>query len=248
LFVGSESGRLFKVQEAQSNAPLVTEIGSTSFPPASISSIAIGESENTLMVTFSNYGVASVWLTYNGGQSWQNIEGNLPDMPVRWAILHPQNNRQALIATETGVWECINPSVAPVTWTPVNFGMANVRVDMLQVRKSDNLVLAASHGRGIFTMTWDITTGQPEQKEETSFVFPNPSTGQIRVAASLSQPGIVTISVADMHGKQVYQETQAAPAGRYNKQINLETLPKGTYMVTLKNKNKTIFTRKTVIL
>ncbi len=248
LFVGSESGRLFKVQEAQSNAPLVTEIGSTSFPPASISSIAIGESENTLMVTFSNYGVASVWLTYNGGQSWQNIEGNLPDMPVRWAILHPQNNRQALIATETGVWECINPSVAPVTWTPVNFGMANVRVDMLQVRKSDNLVLAASHGRGIFTMTWDITTGQPEQKEETSFVFPNPSTGQIRVAASLSQPGIVTISVADMHGKQVYQETHAAPAGRYNKQINLETLPKGTYMVTLKNKNKTLFTRKTVIL
>jgi hypothetical protein len=126
--------------------------------------------------------------------------------------------------------------------------MANVRVDMLQVRKSDNLVLAASHGRGIFTMTWDITTGQPEQPEETSFVFPNPSTGQIRVAASLSQPGNVTLMVADMHGKQVYYEIQAAAAGNFNKQINLETLPKGTYIVTLKNNHKTLFTRKTVIL
>ena len=35
-------------------------------------------------------------------------------------------------------------------------GMANVRVDMLTLRKSDNTVIAATHGRGLFTTTFDI--------------------------------------------------------------------------------------------
>jgi hypothetical protein len=34
--------------------------------------------------------------------------------------------------------------------------MANVRVDMLTLRTSDNTVLAASHGRGLFSCTFNI--------------------------------------------------------------------------------------------
>ncbi len=247
LFVGSESGRMFKVQEAQTNAPIVTEIGSPSFPAASISCIAIGKSEDTLMVTFSNYGVASVWQTYNGGQAWQNIEGNLPDMPVRWALFHPQNNRQALLATETGVWECINLTQLPVTWNPVNYGMANVRVDMLQLRKSDNTVLAASHGRGLFTSTWDLSTGVPEMNAAGPMVFPNPAKGLFRVSATLTQPGNAEIMVVDSHGKQVYRESFVAAKGYFQKPVNLENQPKGTYLVTLKNGMQNPTTTKILI-
>ncbi|MCX6303686.1 MAG: T9SS type A sorting domain-containing protein [Bacteroidetes bacterium] len=247
LFVGSESGRLFKVMDAQTNTPVVTEIGGTAFPAASISSIAIGKSEDTLMVTLSNYGVASVWITANGGQSWQDIEGNLPDMPVRWGLFHPQNNSQALLATETGVWECTGLFRTPVIWTPVNYGMANVRVDMLQIRKSDNMVLAATHGRGLFTMTWDISTGRQEKLEEALSVFPNPSKGQVRISAFLDQPGNVNLSVTNLTGKMVYQETQAASAGYFSKQVNIESLPKGTYLVILKNDEKTLVSRKTIL-
>ena len=247
LFVGSESGRLFKVKEAQTNAPLVTEIGSTTFPAASISSIAIGKSEDTLMVTFSNYGVASVWQTYNGGQTWANIEGNLPDMPIRWALFHPQNNRQALLATETGVWECINLAKSPVTWTPVNEGMANVRTDMLQIRKSDNTVVAATHGRGFFTMTWDISTGLAEKPVKTVSLFPNPSSGQFCVSTYLDQPTTLNVTVVDLSGKQVFQASQNAPAGNYLKYINLEDNPRGTYVVTLNNGTMNVSTQKIIL-
>lgn len=247
LFVGSESGRLFKVREAQTDTPIVDEIGSTAFPTASISSIAIGKSEDTLMVTFSNYGVASVWQTCNGGQNWADIEGNLPDMPVRWALFHPQNNRQALLATETGVWECINLSQSPVTWNPVNSGMSNVRVDMLQLRKSDNKVLAATHGRGLFTMTWDFSTGMPEEKTAKATVFPNPSTGQVNVFALLDNGGMMDLTVSNMSGKQVFNETQSVPAGKYNKQIDLGDRQKGTYLITLRNAGREILSRKVII-
>jgi hypothetical protein len=238
---------LFKVKEAQTNTPVVTEIGNMAFPTASISSIAIGKSEDTLMVTFSNYGVVSVWQTYNGGLYWQNIEGNLPDMPVRWALFHPQNNRQALIATETGVWECVSLTQSPVVWRPVNTGMANVRVDMLQLRKSDNLVVAATHGRGLFTMTWDISTGLAEKQGETSSVYPNPSTGVIHISAVLDQSGETELSVADMQGKQVYQARQFASAGHFDKKINLSGQPRGTYMVTLRIGLRIIFNQRIII-
>jgi hypothetical protein len=239
--VGSESGRLFKVEEAQTNNPVVTEIGNIAFPTASISSIAIGKSEDTLMVTFSNYGVVSVWQTYNGGSNWRNVEGNLPDMPIRWALFHPQNNRQALLATETGVWECVNLTLNPVEWKPVTDGMANVRVDMLQLRKSDNLVLAATHGRGLFTMTWDISTGTPERSAETFSVYPNPSTGAVNISGQLNQPGKLEIIVSDMQGKQLLNVSQDAIAGPYHKQINLGGQPKGTYLVMSRNGGKVVW-------
>jgi hypothetical protein len=247
LFVGSASGRLFKVQEAQSNNPVVSEIGSTAFPAATISSVAIGKSEDTLMVTFSNYGVESVWQTNNGGGMWQNIEGNLPDMPVRWALFHPQNNRQALIATEAGVWECINLTQSPVVWNPVSAGMANVRVDMLQLRKSDNLVLAATHGRGLFTMTWNLLTGVMDKPLEIFSVFPNPSTGTFCISTVLSQPAKVNLTVTDMQGRQVYQEIQTAVAGKFYKRIDLTGEPGGTYMVTLRNGGGSLWSGKVVV-
>ena len=150
LFVGSESGKLYKVSNAQSNSPMAVEIGSSAFPSSYMSCVAVGESEDELLVIFSNYGISSVWLTKDGGDTWLEKEGNLPDMPIRWAVFHPENNGQALLATEIGVWATKTLNAVEPEWAPATDGMANVRVDMLRLRKSDNTVLAASHGRGLF--------------------------------------------------------------------------------------------------
>ncbi|PLX02396.1 MAG: hypothetical protein C0595_10990, partial [Marinilabiliales bacterium] len=117
IFVGSTSGRLYKV-ETMNTTPEATEIGSPDFPNASISCVAIGKSEDTLLVTFSNYGVSSVWQTYDVGENWQEKEANLPDMPIRWAIYHPDNNGQALLATETGVWATNTLKYENTEWAP----------------------------------------------------------------------------------------------------------------------------------
>jgi hypothetical protein len=246
LFIGSQSGRLFRVQEAHSNAPVVTEIGSADFPLANLSSIAIGKSEDTLMVTFSNYGVASVWQTVNGGQSWLNIEGNLPDMPVRWSLFHPDNDRQALLATETGVWECLDLFQSPLVWNPVNSGMANVRVDMLQIRNADNTVLAATHGRGLFTMTWDISTGTQENNELTNLIYPNPTTGSISISSVVNE-GFVEISVCDLKGRILFYEQGYVPTGKFEKQIRMDRQAGGTYLVTIKNRGKKLNSQKVII-
>lgn len=165
LIAGTQSGRLYKVLNAQSDQPQVLDIGSSSFPTANISSVAIGGSEDTLLVTFSNYGVSSVWQSFNGGNDWFECEGNLPDMPIRWAIFHPQNSAQAMIATETGIWTTNTLHEAQTEWLPAADGMGHVRVDMLRLRETDNKVIAASHGRGCSPPT-GMWTSTPDSRNK----------------------------------------------------------------------------------
>ncbi len=123
----------------------------------SVSGIAIDPAnENHMLVTYSNYGVQSVFEStnaLNATPTWTNIENNLPDMPVRWVIFYPGNTDRALLATELGVWSTDDLNGVSTEWTPTNIGLANTRVDMLKVRTSDNTIVAATHGRGIFTTT-----------------------------------------------------------------------------------------------
>ena len=111
---------------------------------------------DTLLVTFSNYGVESIFTTSDGGSNWDSRDFNLPDMPVRSSILHPNSSNHALIATEIGVWETNNLFQNNTYWYPHN-NLANVRVDMLAMR-ADGSMSAGTHGRGMFSSTWFTST------------------------------------------------------------------------------------------
>ncbi|HRY32690.1 MAG TPA: hypothetical protein P5531_06955 [Bacteroidales bacterium] len=235
VFAGSMSGRLFRISNAQAT-PQVTEIGSPSFPTATISCVAVGGSDDTLLVSFSNYGVASVWRTFDGGQNWQNAEGNLPDMPVRWAVFHPQNRQQVLLATELGVWSTSNLFSGNVWWTPASQGLANVRVDMLQLRNSDKRVSAATHGRGLFLGTYllDPASGLQEQPGSNQQITlrPNPSSGLVTLDNPFS--GDIELSISSLSGAILHREKRPnAIAGPLS--VDLTRLPPGTCLLTLRH-------------
>ncbi|MDD3559724.1 MAG: T9SS type A sorting domain-containing protein [Melioribacteraceae bacterium] len=152
IFIGTQAGLVYKVTNAN-GSPSSSNITGGSFPIGNVSCIELGSNENHILVTFSNYGVTSVWETTNGGSSWSNKEGNLPDMPVRWALYNPSDYSQVYLATEVGVWVTNDITAGSPVWVPSNTGLANVRVDMLQHRASDDYIAAATHGRGLFTST-----------------------------------------------------------------------------------------------
>ncbi|HQO48776.1 MAG TPA: T9SS type A sorting domain-containing protein [Bacteroidales bacterium] len=244
LIVGTQSGRLYKVLNAQAEQPQVTDIGSSSFPTANISSVAIGGSEDTLLVTFSNYGVSSVWQSFNGGANWHEREGNLPDMPIRWAIYHPQNTGQAMLATETGIWTS-NTLLEPNTvWVPASEGMSPVRVDMLRLRENDLKVIAASHGRGMFTTNWnvDIYTSQSEKTTANDWsVYPNPATDFLSLSFGTDKLKTLSYSIYTADGKQIQPPTILDPTSN-NRLIAVDRLKKGTYILHVKSdlQNKAI--------
>ena len=149
VYLGSFVGKIIKTDNAD-GIPIGVNIAKPGMPATSVSCVAIGTNDDHLMATFSNYGQQHVWMTNNGGNTWTNISGNLPDIPVRWAIFYPESNSKAILATEMGVFETANIDGASTVWVQ-NSGFPFVRTDMLKYRFSDGTVAAATHGRGIFT-------------------------------------------------------------------------------------------------
>ncbi len=118
-----------------------------------VSSIDIENgNEDHIIISYSNYGMVSIYETCNGGNSWNSIEENLPDVPVRYVMFNPTDPQSTLCATEIGIWSRTSGQNGG-QWSPENQGMANVRVDHLLYRESDDLLIAATHGRGLFTTT-----------------------------------------------------------------------------------------------
>ncbi|WP_425391408.1 T9SS type A sorting domain-containing protein [Ekhidna sp.] len=152
IFIGTGNGGVYRVDEAHDMAS-VTLISSGISTAGYVSSIDIGSTDDELIVTFSNYGVSSVWYTTDGGETWQDkdADGSLPDMPVRWALFNPENTEEVLLATELGVWSTSSISADEPGWEQSSDNLANVRCDMLQYRSSDKLVVVATHGRGVYT-------------------------------------------------------------------------------------------------
>ena len=151
-FGNYNSGRIIRVDNANEGTSVTgTELDALSGTVSSID-IEYGNADH-LLACISNYGAVSVFQSFDGGQSWQAVEGNLPDMPVRWGIFNPYDATQAMIATEAGVWVTELLDGNNTIWIPPSEdgGTPLVRTDMLQVRRSDGLVLAATHGRGMFT-------------------------------------------------------------------------------------------------
>jgi PKD repeat protein len=147
------TGRVVRVDGANTGTTQTGTIITTGIPAGGyISSIEVElGNEKNILITMSNYGVNSVWQTKNSGTTWTSVEGNLPDMPIRWIVFHPQNPNMALVATELGVWSTDSLNGTSTNWAPSNSGLANVRVDMLKVQRAGNMVAAATHGRGLYT-------------------------------------------------------------------------------------------------
>ena len=144
---------IFKISNANSSSPTVSSAISITGLAGCISCIEFGVDELHMLVTSSAYGVISIWETPDGGVTWNNKEGNFPNMPIWWALYNPNDRSEVLLGTELGAWSTDDITVASPDWQATNTGLANVRVTQLATRASDNLVIASTYGRGLFSST-----------------------------------------------------------------------------------------------
>jgi hypothetical protein len=159
VFIGRSNGFAVYIIEGadQSNANTIPKAlqFQTGLPQGFLSNIYINPKDaNHALIIVSNFGINNIWESTNMLSEEPSIhpcDGDLPDMPVRWSFIHPDNDRVVYIATELGVFYTENLDSTNTVWIPTNNGMPNVRVDMLRYRESDRTIVAGTHGRGLFT-------------------------------------------------------------------------------------------------
>jgi len=91
-------------------------------------------------------GVGHVFETTNGGQSWTNISGNLPDIASDALVL---SHGQLALATDQGVFTARAGQGAATAWSRLGSGLPNAAVDDLTAGPG-GFIYAATHGRGVW--------------------------------------------------------------------------------------------------
>lgn len=158
-FIGRPSGgNVYLVNDIHKSSqatPLDLDVNNVLPNAAYVSSISVDVHDaNHLVVTYSNYGVTSVWECKNALDAvpdWDSVEGDLPDLPIRWGLISPNDPKVCYLATELGVMMTTELNGDQTKWELMSDGLANLRIDMLRFREADNILIAATHGRGIFT-------------------------------------------------------------------------------------------------
>ncbi len=240
LMVGFDNGRLFKVTNANLSLPTITEL-TVPFVGA-ISDIQYGTNDNEIIVAISNYNTDSVFYTTDGGTTWNSKEGNLPDMPIRSALMNPENKNEVILGTELGVWGTTNFLSATPTWSQYTNGLGNVRVTNLDYRPSTRTVLASTYGRGIFTTMNDTNLATTENSvEEIYRVYPNPTRGDFYLKMNAKYKN-VTVNVFDISGKLVFTKNGVNPEEKIS-----PSLPKGHYIVKVEKEGEYIFSSKLIV-
>ena len=128
--------------------------------PAYITSLTVHPLKpQTVFITIGRYYAGEkVYQSDNGGETWTNISGNLPNIPANCLILDPVS-LGIYVGTDLGVFYTYSSSIY---WQSFDTGLPNVVVNQLAIDLNSKKIRAATYGRGI----WESPLA------ETPAVFP----------------------------------------------------------------------------
>ncbi len=193
---------------------------------AAVSSIAFDPTNRDIAyATVSNFGGNHIFRTFNGGQSWQAIDGppsapnaaGLPDIPVNCIVVDPTDTQRLYIGTDLGVFTSPDGGAS---WAVENTGFANVPVEWLTINayKGAAYLFAFTRGRGV----WRVPLGQ---------VCTSVPTPQSQTFDSTGGRGNVQVSVSGtscewtVENKNPWITVTSSPAMRGSGMVTFQVAP-----------------------
>ena len=150
ILVGTERGMVYRITRGTQGwaSAKVKTLGSPR--DGFISDIVVpGSAATTVWATSSRFGGAHVFRSTNGGKTWSNRTGNLPDIPVNALIVDPAKPAHVYAATDNGVYRSTN---AGVKWIDFSNGLPNALVGDLIFHARLRLLRAGTRNRGC----WEV--------------------------------------------------------------------------------------------
>jgi uncharacterized protein (TIGR03437 family) len=152
---GSGTTRLQMTSNALSPGGATWTDRTAGLPQRMITQIAVDPIDaQTAYATFSGFSSITdsrghIFKTSDGGASWTDISGNLPDVPVDDVVVDPDVPDTLYIGTDAGVMVTTDGGA---TWSSLGNGLPRVVVHSLVMQRKSRILRAATHGRSM----WDI--------------------------------------------------------------------------------------------
>lgn len=158
VWVGHNDGRVYKTGNATAAAPTWTAVddnGATNpLPNRYVQRLVIDHTDpQTVFVGLGGFAGDNLRKTTDGGATWIDLTGagvtGLPSSPVNGIAQHPQLADRLYVGTEVGIFASDDGGL---TWSTSNDGPADVSVDEVVFLHNSTTLLAATHGRGLWTI------------------------------------------------------------------------------------------------
>lgn len=161
VYFGTQDGRVFRIDDAASVVAVVRDRTGDNLPSGYVSGIAIDPTDaNHVIVCYSNYSLRSLFVTYDGGETWESIGGTLEQFAsgsgngpsVRDVkITYVNDQVYYVVGTSTGLYSTSFVAGETTVWTRIaEEHVGTLVVDAVDVRNGDNVIVAATHGGGVF--------------------------------------------------------------------------------------------------
>ncbi|HEX7976417.1 MAG TPA: hypothetical protein VF498_18545, partial [Anaerolineales bacterium] len=238
LYVGTGDGNLWLTTDATVASPTWTQLNKAPLPLRPVSAFAVDNSDYRLAyVAYSGFDAATptqpghVFKTTDGGGTWTNVSGDLPDIPVNSLVLDPSNPDTLYAGTDVGPYVSTDDGAH---WSVLGSGFPIVAVGQLNLNSFTGLLRVGSYGRGAWSLSnptqapalqiraWTPTTPLgPNSLLTYSLVVKNlgnaPATG---VAVSDTIPAHTSFVAAGsggtLNGSVVTWSGQTVPVGAVN--------------------------------
>lgn len=166
VYTGSLDGLVYLSTDAQVNLnPTWTRVDRGELPKRPITQIAVDRSNYRIAyLAYSSFNASTpsrpghVFRTTDGGQSWADVSGNLPDAPVNSVVLDPSYPNTLYAGTDVGPFVTYNGGV---NWYALGTGFPIVAVEQLDLDSSHRLLAAGTHGRGAFSLSDAVGNAAP---------------------------------------------------------------------------------------
>lgn len=177
VWVAQNNAKIYKTTNGTATAPTWTTIDDNSatnpLPDRYPTRIVIDPANsNIVYVALGGFSPDNLWKTTDGGATWTDITGGaatgLPDAPIRGLARHPGKPGWLYVGTEVGVFASTDDGA---NWSTSNDGPANVSVDELVFMSNSNTLLAATHGRGLFTSNIVDAAVSPTARDDSATIL-----------------------------------------------------------------------------
>jgi photosystem II stability/assembly factor-like uncharacterized protein len=161
-------------------------------------------------VTLSGYNLDEtnphVFRTTDYGLTWNDISGNLPDVPVNSIIIDYDKDSTLYVGTDAGVFYTENLGDS---WNVLGINLPNSPVFDLNFHQPTRKLVAGTHGRSLF----EFDLGSISSVENDNLIiaevyelyqnYPNPFNPGTSIAFTLASDSKVKISVFDITGQKI---------------------------------------------
>lgn len=245
VYYGSDNGKIYRVDNAHLDNATIKEISLPSVSARYVSCITIDPDDaDNVIVTYSNYGVYSIYQSKDGGSNWIKVAGNLEgnisgttagSPSIRWLSIlkFPNGVKKYFAATSVGLFSADSLVLHTTTsggtkWKQEGAAeIGNVVCNYITTRSIDGLVVVATHGAGVWAANFEapnISNAKDLQNISDLQVYPNPVKDILYWKTNHSFSPDAKVKIFNHQGQCVKRSDYS------NSQLYVNDLPKGAYI------------------